>query len=794
MRDARFLARKLRLFAPESRVRVRRATDLVSLVPAVLLLVFLAFIYPSTFERSLARFLAAFPGWLDPVWGLLIAALVAWLAVLVASCVVRVRVRLLGHALLAAVAALALAACGTRIALGSWPALGDALGLHAGTPPYPSVRLAMGAAALLTFSGDLVKPARSLNRWLLTLAAMSVAIGGTASPYSAAGGVLAAIAAACAVRLALGSAAGRPGLDDVHAALVELGVDAHSLELDERQFAGVVRLHALDAAGAPLTVKVYGRDAYDTQLLSKAWRSIWYRDDGPAAGLSRGQVVEHEAFVTLLARNAGVPVPVVVTAGATATQDALLVLRGRGVSLAEVPPEHIDAALLARAWHCLDRLARANIAHLQIDPSVVVVEPDEVGLRDLTGATVAPDPIQLSLDRAQLLGSTAAVAGIDAAVAAAHAALGTDGLTALLPFLQPAAFGSQLRRSLKTAEINVDELRAKAGEAVGTTPPGLVRLRRVTWGTVIQLALLVFATSAVFSFVSGVDFHELASEVRNAAWGWIIVAFVVAQLPRIAQSVATLGTVPTRLPFGPVYAMQLATGYMNLALPSGIARMAVNVRFFQRLGLPGAMAVASGTIDSFANNVLQATILLLILVFSDRSLALDIEAPSSGSISTLGIIVGLGLAALIAFGVAMLVSRSLRTRVMAPIRHWVPEIRNTLTALRSPVKLAQVILGNLAAEILFATSLGLFAYALGYGIPLADLLVINMSVSLFATFIPIPGGIGVVEGGLMVGLNAAGMPETTALAAALLYRISTFYLPPIAGWFSLRWLQRNGYL
>ena len=36
------------------------------------------------------------------------------------------------------------------------------------------------------------------------------------------------------------------------------------------------------------------------------------------------------------------------------------------------------------------------------------------------------------------------------------------------------------------------------------------------------------------------------------------------------------------LPFGPVYIMQLATGYMNLALPSSLARMAINIRFFQR--------------------------------------------------------------------------------------------------------------------------------------------------------------------------------------------------------------------
>ena len=38
------------------------------------------------------------------------------------------------------------------------------------------------------------------------------------------------------------------------------------------------------------------------------------------------------------------------------------------------------------------------------------------------------------------------------------------------------------------------------------------------------------------------------------------------------------------------------------------------------------------------------------------------------------------------------------------------------------------------------------------------------------------------------------MPEEAALAAVLLYRISTFYLPPAWGFFAMRWLQRNGHL
>ena len=128
------------------------------------------------------------------------------------------------------------------------------------------------------------------------------------------------------------------------------------------------------------------------------------------------------------------------------------------------------------------------------------------------------------------------------------------------------------------------------------------------------------------------------------------------------------------------------------------------------------------------------------------------------------------------------------------LRVWWPEVRVALGALRSSDKLALLLFGSIATEVLFAFTLGLFALGLGTRISLTDLLVINISVSLLSTFIPVPGGIGVTELGLTVGLAAAGMSEESALAAVLLYRVSVFYLPPVWGFFALRWLQQRQYL
>ena len=74
------------------------------------------------------------------------------------------------------------------------------------------------------------------------------------------------------------------------------------------------------------------------------------------------------------------------------------------------------------------------------------------------------------------------------------------------------------------------------------------------------------------------------------------------------------------------------------------------------------------------------------------------------------------------------------------------------------------------------------------------MLFINIIVSLFASLMPVPGGVGVSEAGLIAGLTAVGVESDAALAAVLVYRLCANYLPPIWGWFSLRWLTRHNYL
>ena len=573
-------------------------------------------------------------------------------------------------------------------------------------------------------------------------------------------------------------------------ALRQLGVDARQLEEAERQVAGVFHVRGVDDAGRPLLVKVYGRDAYDTQLVSRLWRRVWYRSEGPAIRLSRLHAAEHEAFVTLLARNGGLATFEVVTAGATVQDDALLVLAGEAQSFASLRADELDDELLRGAWRALAVLDRLGIAHQQIDPARLAVVSGTAGLVDFGGAQVAASELQLTTDRAQLLVTTVGLAGSERALRAATDVAGADAVDSLLPYLQSAAFGSPLRRASKAAGVDVDDVREQAARAVGVEPPELVKLRRVTPWSVAQIALLIFASSTILTAAANIEWDEVGEAFSDASLGWIALAVIVAQLPRLTQAVATLGSVPTALPLGPVYVMQLATGYMNVALPSNLARMAMSIRFFQRQGISAPIAVASGVIDSVASTIVQAALLGLLLIFSESSLFLDLPTPSGDTLRLVWI-----LAAVLAGTVIVLVALArVRRAIASQVRRWWPDVRDALGALRGSNKLALLLFGNLATEILFATALGLSARAFGFDVGLAELLVINISVSLLASFVPVPGGIGVAEFGLVVGLTAAGLPAETALAAALLYRFATFYLPPVWGFAALHWLQRNRYL
>src|SRR5580700_4231388 len=310
---------------------------------------------------------------------------------------------------LALSAAVAAAACGILIVL---------LGSRGGRPAgivigdyvlrFPVLQVAVFAAVATAALPYLARSVQRLIEIFIALVALASAVGGHGLPLNVLGSLAIGWGATALVRLIFGSPLGLPSTDDVRLLLAELGVRSSHVHPARRQVWGVAKFEATEICGTDssgrIGIAVYGRDAADARLLTKAGRFLLYRDSGPSLTITRLQQVEHEAYVTMRAGLADVAVPEIVEAGtAGPSQDALLVYRmPPGTALSDTDAAEISDAMLDELYRQLLTLRRARIAHGAISGDAVLVDPvaGTVVLADFRNASVRASPDQLDRDLA----------------------------------------------------------------------------------------------------------------------------------------------------------------------------------------------------------------------------------------------------------------------------------------------------------------------------------------------------------------------------------------------------------
>ena len=586
--------------------RARRPTDVLLAVITTLVLITTGTVsrIGTDLDDAASDLLALAPDVFDPLWWLLGWLPAVWAVVLLAVAAVRRRKDLVRDLVASAVLAFALCALlGAVVSRDAWAFLASFASTESG-PAFPPGAVTIAAAVISTASPHVTRPLRHLGRWLVGLAVVAVVFLDAATTTGAVAALAAGPLAAAIVHLVAGSPGGRPTTSRINLALGGLGLTVSELTSGPMGPRGTVTFLGRDAGG-PLSVKVYGRDAWDGQLLTNLWRTAWYRGARRTARLSREELVEHEGFMTLLADRAGVRVPHLVAAGSAGQGDSLVVVRPDGVPL-RTWSSPVDDAALASLWADLDRLHDAGLAHGHLDLETVVARHDgTVGFGDVAAASVVRDPTELLVDRAQAIAVSIVVVGVDRATAAARQALGDDGLAPVLPYLQEAATPPPVREALDAAGVELDDVRRQLGTAIGGTEQPLIRLRRASWGSLLNLALLSIAAYTLIGLFADLDMASFLDALATAEWAWIVFALLVAQLPRFASAVGTMGSLAQPLPLGPLAALQFAICYVNLAIPSTAARVAINVRFFQRCGVRPATAMTAGVIDSVAGFVVQ---------------------------------------------------------------------------------------------------------------------------------------------------------------------------------------------
>jgi glycosyltransferase 2 family protein len=767
--------------------RNRRTIDAALLAWAAVVIGLTAVVASSAPESdvAVADALKTVLGWADTLWRVAFVALLAGAIAIVADVVVERRWSLARDLVVAVLVVFAAGVVLGGIVESDWFPIKDHLLSRWG---YPELRLAVATAIIVVAAPELLRAVRAVATCLIPLATVGAVVLGAALPASALGALAVGLGAGALVRLVFGSGAGVPPTATVRAALEALGVAVADLRPAAQQHVGAAVYVGHDGDAQPLKVRVLGKDAPDTQRLARRWRLLAYRDPPRSAPVGRLEQVEHEAVATLMAAQAGVSVPDVVMAAAGPDGDALMVTRQPdGAPLESASADAVSDATLADVWRQAGRLHAAGIAHGRLNLSNVQLDTDGLMLVDLSAATLGAPQAELDMDVAELLVASAVLVGPERALRLAVDGGWSDAIARALPYLQRAALTPHLRDLARESEVGLKELRVAAAEATGQKVPEVVPLRRVRLRDLVVMAMVVFAAYLVITQLAKIGFDTIADELRHADVAWIVLALIVAQTTFVAQGISLRGTVATPLPLLPAVVLQSAIKFINMTVPSSAGRIGINIRFLQQMGVPTPQAVAAGAVDDASETIVQIAVVLITLPFVDFAIdrsQLKFSVPSGRLITTVVVLLAVVV-------VAMLASSSLRAKVMPPIRN---ALSGMWAVARDRRKRLELFGGNLGSELLYAIALGAVCRAYGIDLSLPTLLLVNAAASAFAGLIPVPGGVGAAEAGLTAGLVAVGVDDSTAFAIAFTHRLCTYYLPPIWGYFSMRWLRGKAYI
>ena len=321
--------------------------------------------------------------------------------------------------------------------------------------------------------------------------------------------------------------------------------------------------------------------------------------------------------------------------------------------------------------------------------------------------------------------------------------------------------------------------------------------------------LALMAASAALSFRvadadSGYDLLGLLSaagyDAAHLRWQYASLVFALAGAHYLATAVASRAAAGRRLPLAETVLVQLAASAANRITPAGLGGSAVTTRYFIRRGrLPVASAIGAVVALDFFGAAADLTVLTALILFGGwvglRGGNAEVGRLSSKLTGMLAPLHSVWTWAVLA-ALVILAAALLRSRVAG-------HLHTTLLRLALPIKMLMrrprslvSLLGASAATTLvlalaFAVSVRMVPGANSHA-GVGTLVIGFMLGSAASNAIPTPAGVGATETALVSVLVLSGMPISHSVEVVVVFRVITFWIPPLLGVLAGRRLRRQG--
>jgi uncharacterized membrane protein YbhN (UPF0104 family) len=298
----------------------------------------------------------------------------------------------------------------------------------------------------------------------------------------------------------------------------------------------------------------------------------------------------------------------------------------------------------------------------------------------------------------------------------------------------------------------------------------------------LTMALLVAVLVSVLLEVPGL--HTVASDISHLSAGWLILAAAL-ELASCASFVVIFRHFFAGLPARPARELAWTEMGSGALLPGGgVGSLAVGGWLLHLAGMSTRRILR----NSSGLFLLTSAVSVAALIGGGALLASGASAGRDDLLRA-GLPI---LAGSLAIGAVLVTARARRRSSTASAgSSWAAQLLSGVdsaeSAVRHPSWRLAGALGYLGFDIavLWATLSGV-----GYSPPLA-VLILGYVIGYLANVIPVPGAVGVLEGGLAGTLVLYGAPVTEAAAGVLIYHAIAFWIPSIGGLLGYRRLRRH---
>jgi uncharacterized membrane protein YbhN (UPF0104 family) len=303
----------------------------------------------------------------------------------------------------------------------------------------------------------------------------------------------------------------------------------------------------------------------------------------------------------------------------------------------------------------------------------------------------------------------------------------------------------------------------------------------------------VFLALIVGAIVALPGLGDLRSRLSGADPSFIALAALLEIGSCLAFVAAFRGVFSRRLPWRFAYEVGMAEQAANVLLPTGGAGgLALGAWALRRVGMP-ADRIGSRTVAFF---LITSSVNFAAVVFAGLGLGLGL-LPGDVAVATAVIPALLAAAALTAIALSPRVIGEGETTSTGRIRSALAKGRGYLgEGVRDALRLLSsgrplVVFGAIGYMAFDVMALAAVFAAFGGGAPSLGVFVLAYAVGQLGGLIPLPGGVGGTDGGLILVFGLLGTPVAIAAAAVIGYRAFQLGVPAILGIAAFGSLRRS---